>query len=314
MKMGIIGLGHIARGMAYTIAHMREAEAYAVASRDYGKACAFRDEFGFAIAYGTYEELIRDPQVELVYIATPHAFHFVQARMCLEYGKHVLCEKTLTQYLWQAEDLFRLAKERGLFLMEARMVPFMPLAKKLHQLAVEDKVIGEVMNLTANYSYPLTHKERVMKQELAGGLMDIGIYLLEIARLVFGDKERKVDTDMVITDTGVDGQAVISLEYPGGKLASLLYSIYALSDKKAVICGTEGCIEVQDINHLQELSVYDQAGNCIGRYHKPEQISDLSHELAAVIRAIESGSTECEELPQKEIMRVLKLLVGRSAQ
>lgn len=140
MNVGILGLGRIARTMAYTVQHMEESTAYAVASRDLGKAEAFAKQFEFAHAYGSYEEMLNDPKVELVYIATPHSFHYEQAKMCLEHGKHVLCEKAFTEHAYQAEEIFKLADEKHLFIMEAQMVPFMPMAKTLQKL-IADKVI-----------------------------------------------------------------------------------------------------------------------------------------------------------------------------
>ena len=113
MKFGIIGAGVIADWMARTLTPMSEAECYAIASRDIEKAKAFADKFRIPKAYGSYEELVNDPEVEAVYIATPHSHHYEHAKLCIEHGKHVLCEKAFTMNAKQAEDLCALAKEKG---------------------------------------------------------------------------------------------------------------------------------------------------------------------------------------------------------
>lgn len=308
MNVGILGLGRIARTMAYTVQHMEESTAYAVASRNLGKAEAFAKEFEFAHAYGSYEEMLNDPKVELVYIATPHSFHYEQAKMCLEHGKHVLCEKAFTEHAYQAEEIFKLADEKHLFIMEAQMVPFMPMAKTLQKL-IADKVIGEPMNLMARLSYEMTKKERVMKPELAGGaLLDIGIYTINIANLVFGTDVKRVTSHAIMTDTGVDGQFTINMEYPGGKLATLMCSVYTTCDRIGVIGGTKGYIEIQNINHLEAIRVYNDQRELTATYERPAQINEFEHELRAAIKAIEAGKTECEEVSHGETLRILRLM------
>lgn len=308
MKIGILGLGKIARTMAYTVQQMDEASAYAVASRDIEKARAFAKEYGFEHAYGSYEEMVADPEVELIYIATPHSFHFEQAKLCLEHGKHVLCEKTFTEHIWQAKELFQMAEEKGRFIIEAQMVPFMPMAKILKKL-IADKAIGETMNLMAHLSYPLTHKERVMKPELAGGgLMDIGIYPLGIANLVFGTDVVRMTSHGILAETGVDGQFAWNLEYPEGKLATLMCSIYTVSGGEAVISGTKGYIEIKDVNHLKEIRVFNEKHELVVCYERPDQITEFEHELRASIQAIRAGKIECEEVSHIETLRVLRMM------
>lgn len=308
MKTGILGLGNIARTMAYAMANIKEASAYAVASRDLQKSQQFAAEYGFEKAYGSYEEMLDDPELELVYIATPHSCHYEQAKLCLEKGKHVLCEKTFTQYAYQAEELFQLAREKHLFIMEAQMVPFMPLAKTLKKITA-DKVIGEPMNLMAHTSYPMTHKERVMKPELAGGaLQDIGIYPIGIANLVFGTQVEKMSSHCILSDTGIDGQFSLNFQYPGGKLATLVCSVYTASNQMGLICGTKGYIQIQDVNKLEAIHVYNNQHQCIGSYKRPEWINQFEYELKASIKAIENGQIQCEEVSHQETLRILGMM------
>ena len=146
-KVGIIGAGHIARKMAHTLRDMEGVEPYAVASRNQENAEGFACEWGFTRAYGSYEDLADDPEVQLIYIATPHSHHFEQARMCLEKGKPVLCEKAFTANAEQAETLIRLSKEKQVFLTEAIWTRYMPFSETLREL-VDGGTIGRVMMLT----------------------------------------------------------------------------------------------------------------------------------------------------------------------
>ena len=162
LRVGIIGAGHIARKMGYTLREMEDAEPYAVASRNLENAQGFADEWGFAKAYGSYDELIDDPNVDLIYIATPHSHHYGQARMCLERGKPVLCEKAFTANAREAEALIRLSQEKQVFITEAMWTRYMPFSKTIREI-VDSGMLGRVMMLTANIGYPIHWKERIAK-------------------------------------------------------------------------------------------------------------------------------------------------------
>ena len=174
MKLGILGAGGIASTMAKTVAGMKDVEAYAVAARDLGRAQVFAQKYEVKKAYGSYEEMLADDEVGLVYIATPHSHHYLHAKMCLEAGKHVLCEKAFTVNGEQAQKLFDLAKEKKLLITEAIWTRYMPSRKMINDI-IESGVIGEVTAVTANLSYTVSHVERIRKSELAGGaLLDVG--------------------------------------------------------------------------------------------------------------------------------------------
>lgn len=168
VKIGIIGTGWIAEKMAITLEGMEGVEAYAVASRQLQTACDFADRWGFTRAYGSYEEMLDDEEVELVYIATPHSYHFEHARMSLLKGKAVLCEKAFTANARQAEELLNLAKEKELFITEAIWTRYMPLSQTINDL-VNGGIIGRPMTLSANLGYPIGNRERLHQPALAGG-------------------------------------------------------------------------------------------------------------------------------------------------
>ena len=192
MKLGILGAGGIASTMAKTVAGMKDVEAYAVAARDLERARVFAQKYEVKKAYGSYEEMLADDEVELVYIATPHSHHYLHAKMCLEAGKHVLCEKAFTVNAEQAQKLFDLAKEKKLLITEAIWTRYMPSRKLINDI-IESGVIGEVTAVTANLSYTVSHVERIRKPELAGGaLLDVGVYPINFASMVLGDKVKDV--------------------------------------------------------------------------------------------------------------------------
>nr|WP_295281109.1 Gfo/Idh/MocA family oxidoreductase [uncultured Blautia sp.] len=160
MKLGILGAGNIAVQMAKTVAGMKDAENYAVAARTLERAQAFAEKNGVSKAYGSYEEMLADPEVDLVYIATPHSHHYLHAKMCLEAGKNVLCEKSFTVNAEQARKLFALAKEKNLLITEAIWTRYMPSRKMIDDI-IASGVIGEVTSLTANLNYAISEVERI---------------------------------------------------------------------------------------------------------------------------------------------------------
>ena len=164
-KIGIIGAGHIAHKMAVTVNELEETEAYAIASRDAKKAQLFAQKYQMSKAYGSYEELVKDPNIDLVYIATPHSHHYMHAKLCLQHDKPVLCEKAFTANAHQAEELINLARTRNIFLTEAIWTRFIPFSQTIRQLINER--IGTPMTLTASLSYPIFGKERIMRPEQA---------------------------------------------------------------------------------------------------------------------------------------------------
>ena len=204
MKVGILGAGGIARKMANTLAGMERAQGYAVASRNLEKAEAFAKEWNIPKAYGSYEEMLEDEQVDLVYVATPHSHHYEHVKLCLDHGKHVLCEKAFTVNADQAREVLSMAEEKGLLLTEAIWTRYMPSRKMVKDLA-ESGVIGKVTSLTANLGYSLRGVARMEEPGLAGGaLLDLGVYPLNFAAMVFGDQVKSMESTVVKSDKGVD--------------------------------------------------------------------------------------------------------------
>lgn len=308
MKFAILAPGRIAQKMAQAVSALKEVELYAVASRDYDRARAFAKQWGFEKAYGSYEDMLKDPEVELVYVASPHSHHYQHAKLCLEHGKHVLVEKSFTVNAVQAEALIQMAEDKGLLLAEAIWTRYMPSRKMIDDL-LKSGVIGEVRSLTANLGYVMTRKERLIKPELAGGaLLDVGVYPINFALMVFGEKVENIVSTAILSPEGVDWMNSMTLTFEGGKMAVLHSSMLTLTDRLGLICGDKGYIEVQNINNCEEIRVLNLDREITARYKVPEQINGYEYEVLACIKAIEEGRIECEEMSHAETLRVMKIM------
>ncbi|MDE7248334.1 MAG: Gfo/Idh/MocA family oxidoreductase [Lachnospiraceae bacterium] len=308
VNIGIMGTGNIASIMAETIKRMKGVRLYAAASREKIRAEVFAGKHGCKKAYGSYEDLVKDSKVDLIYIATPHSEHFENAKLCLINGKPVLCEKAFTANAYQAEELFRIAQENGVFITEGMWTRYMPMLTTIREV-VGSGVIGEPKTLTANLGYVIDKVERLQDPALAGGaLLDVGVYTLNFALMIFGNNIDKIHSCCTYTDTGVDQQNTITIQYMDGKCALLNSSMVSLSDRKGIIYGTKGFAIVENINNFESIAVYDTSYKKVAEYKRPKQISGYEYEVEACIRAIRDHQIECVEMPHSETLRVMKMM------
>lgn len=283
-------------------------ELYAVASRSLDRAKEFAAQWGFEKAYGSYEEMLEDEAVELVYVASPHSHHYQHAKMCLEHGKNVLVEKAFTVNAKQAEELINLARERKLLLAEAIWTRYMPSRSMIDDI-ITSGIIGEPVSLTANLGYAMKDKERLRNPELAGGaLLDVGVYPINFAMMVFHKEIEKIDTSVVLSPEGVDWINSVTLTFEDGKMAVLHSSMLTPTDRLGVIYGEKGYIEVQNINNCEEIRVFDTEHQMIACHKVPDQINGYEYEVISCMKAMEEGKVECEEMPHSETLRVMRLL------
>ena len=307
-KIAILGAGHIAEKMALTLQGMEGVQRYAVAARELERAERFAAAWGFERAYGSYEELVKDPEVELVYIATPHSHHYEQARMCLMHNKAVLCEKAFTANARQAADLLRLAHDRGVFITEAIWTRYMPFSATLREL-VFSGIIGQPRMLTASLGYPMAQKERIARPELCGGaLLDIGVYPINFARMLFGTAIEEVQSSCVKNSLGVDMQDSLTFRYADGKMAVMQVTAFCANDRQGVISGDKGYIIVENINNPQSISVFDKEDNLLDFYPVPAQISGYEYEFQEAVRCIREGKTEADSMPLATSVQVLTVM------
>ena len=306
LRVGILGAGKIAGIMARTLREMENVQAWAVASRERERAEEFARTYGIERAYGSYEELVEDPAVDLIYVATPHSHHAEHCLLCIEHGKPVLCEKAFTANAAQARQDLARAEERGVFLTEAIWTRYMPSRRMIDDL-IGEGALGEVVSLTANLGYPLTHVERIMEPALAGGaLLDIGIYPLNFASMVLGDEVEDVTSACVKTSTGVDAQSSIVLRYRDGKMATLHTTVLAATEQYGIIYGTKGYLIAHNINNIDRISLFGPDRSLRREITVPKQITGYEYEVEACRRALETGALECPEMPHAQTLRMME--------
>lgn len=305
-NVGIIGAGWIADKMAEALAPLQDYCVYAIASRSLDKAKAFAQSWNIPKAYGSYEELVEDKDVDLVYIATPHSHHFPHTMLALEHGKPVLVEKAFTANAREAEILLETAHRKGLFITEAIWTRYMPLSHKVKEI-MESGIIGEPRLLTATLCYMMEFKERILRPDLCGGaLLDLGVYALNFARMYFGTDIVKTVSNCQLGTTGMDMQECISLCFADGKMANLQAGTLCLNDRQGIINGTEGYIRVDNINCPHVVEVYRNY-ELVARYTKPEDmVNGYEYQVYECRRCIEEGLLESPMMPHAETLSIMK--------
>ena len=314
LNFAILAPGSIAGKMAYAVSHIPNIKPYAVASRSLERAEQFAKEWNYEKAYGSYEEMVADPDVELVYVASPHSHHYEHAKLCIEAGKHVLVEKAFTVNATQAEELVRLAKEKNVLLAEAIWTRYMP-ARKIIDDLIQEGIIGEIQSLTANLGYDIRHKERLVKPELAGGaLLDVGVYPIQFALMAVHENICDIASSVVLSQEGVDLINSVTITFESGVMAVLHSSMMSLTDREGVIYGDKGRIHVHNINNCEGITVYDKDNRVIKEIEMPPQINGYEYEVLACMNAIVRGETECREMPLEETVRGMRILDAIRAQ
>ena len=307
-RVAIMGTGKIAGVMAQTLKNTKGVTCYAVGSRTEDKAKEFASKYGIKKYYGSYVSLVADPKIDLVYVATPHSEHFENVKLALSNGKHVLCEKAFMLNEQQAKTIFSLAEEKGLLVVEAMWVRFMPMRNKLMEI-LAGGVIGEPTMLTANLGYNIAAKERIAKPELGGGvLLDLGVYVLNFASMVFGGDVTDIVSMCSFNNLGMDLHDSITLRYRDGKMAVLNASGLSVSDRSGVIYGTKGYIVVDNINNFEGITVYDSDHKKVAYYKRPKQKTGYEYEVEACIRALNEKWIECPEMPHSESLKILNMM------
>ena len=305
-RIGIIGAGWIADKMAQAIAPVADIEINAIASRSIEKAEEFARTHNIPKAYGSYEDMVRDPEIDLVYIATPHSHHYEHSMLCIEHGKHVLVEKAFTANAGQAEKLIEAAREKGLFITEAIWTRYMPMSHKVKEI-MESGIIGEPRIITATLCYMMEHKERIVRADLCGGaLLDLGVYVLNFARMYFGTDIVKTVTNCHVGPTGMDMHECISLSFADGRMANLQAGALCLNDRQGIISGTEGYIRIDNVNCPEVIEVYRNY-ELVERIVRPsDMINGYEYQVYESIRCIQAGLAESPMMPHHETISIMK--------
>lgn len=303
VRWGILATGAIAEKLAADVPLVPGNELAAVGSRRLESAQAFADRFGVARAHGSYEELAADPDVDVVYVATPHGRHLEDALMCLEHGKAVLCEKALTLDEPDARRLVQTAREKNLFLAEAMWMRVHPLVRRVLEM-VESGALGEVRQLRADLGFVAGGKSRLWDPSLgASALLDVGIYPLTFAHLVLGAPER-ITADGTLSEHGFDLTGGATLTYASGAVATISWSQVTQSDSRASIAGADGRIEINAPMHHPTSATYTSNGE-VETLTAPVTGYGYAHEVAEVAACLRRGETESALLPLDETVAIL---------
>jgi predicted dehydrogenase len=309
LRWGILGTGAIAAGFALDLAGSDSGRVVAVGSRTAASADRFADALGIPGRHASYEALVSDPAVDVVYVATPHPLHHDNARLALEAGKPVLVEKPFTMDATEAADLVATARARGLFLMEAMWTRFLPHVAELRRLLGEG-ALGEVVTVVADHGqwFAEDRASRLFAPELGGGaLLDLGVYPVSFASMVLGAPDRVV----AMADpafTGVDGQTSVLLGHPGGAHAVLTCTLSAVGPTRAAIVGTEARIEIDRPFYAPApFTLVPRTGEPV-RFDRPHRGLGLHYEAEEVARCLGGGLTESPSMPLDETRSVMATL------
>jgi predicted dehydrogenase len=300
LRWGVIGPGIIATGFAEAMQWADGGTITAVASRSAERADAFGDRFDIPTRYGDYDALAADPEVDVVYVATPHSRHEVDTIALLRAGKHVLCEKPLALNARQAAHMAEEARSRGLFLMEAIWSRFLPSYRALVDVIGEGR-IGEPLLVEADFGFrrPVDPDHRHFAPELGGGaLLDLGIYPIQLSTLVLGPIERVV-VDGVVGETGVDEVVTALLHHSEDRLGVVKAGLRVGMTCTARIAGTEGVIDLPAMMHCpNSLTVSSAAG--VEHIDASYEGNGLRFEIDEVHRRLAAGQTESAVMPLDE--------------
>ena len=315
IRWGILGLGGIAGSFATGIQALEDAELLACGSRSAEKAEAFGERWGIPHRHVGYEALVSDPEVDAIYVATPHPLHREHSLLALAHGKPVLCEKPFTVNVAECEEVIAAARQAKLLLLEGMWTRFLPHILKVEEI-IASGVIGEVRMLQADFSFRagLNPEGRLFNPALAGGgLLDVGVYTVSLAQLLLG-------TPTAITglahlgETGIDEQAVIALTFAEGRLAMVSCGIRTNSPHEALIMGTEGMIRVHAPWWRPSSLTLRVSGKSDEVIEPPFIGNGFNYEAAEFGRCLQEGLCESPLRPLADTLAVLRTLDTLRAQ
>ena len=306
IRWGILSTGVIARNFADTAKKMGDVQVLAVASRSKESADAFADAWGIERRYASYEALAADPDVDIVYVATPHSRHYEDMKLMIENGKHILCEKSFTTDAAQAEEIFALAREKGVFVMEAFWTKFCPIYREIERV-LRSGAIGEIRTVTATYGYTTAREARKFDPELAGGtLLDIGVYAIGFACMMLGYEFNSIQSHLIMNSVGTDAIDAITLR-KGDAVAQLTTAIGANMPLFGGVYGTKGHIDIPDFKNPQKVTV------CVdGKepyvIERPFEINGFEYEIREAMACVKAGKTESALITPEQSVAVMAVM------
>ncbi|MTI33387.1 Gfo/Idh/MocA family oxidoreductase [Xanthovirga aplysinae] len=297
IKWGIVGPGIIAHEFAHDFQFVEKGELIAVASRSSERGLAFAKKYKIPKVYNSYQDLYADEEIDAIYVATPHTFHLENSRNALMAGKAVLCEKPITINPAQLEELIKVSKETGGYLMEGMWTYFLPAIKKAQQWVEEGK-IGRIKHLKSDFGYPVPFdpKGRMYNPELAGGaLLDMGVYTIAMAWLFYKKDPKNIISLGRKASTGVDNDVTMLFEYEDA-LATLTTAFRCKLNNWTYIIGENGYIAIPDFWRAKECFLYEME-NCVEHFIDPRKGFGFNFEIEAVNADLLGGKKESVIMP-----------------
>jgi predicted dehydrogenase len=313
VKWGIIGAGNIAKTMANAIKIAPNCQLCAVASKTPSKARKFADENGIENAY-TYQKIVNSGEIDIIYVATTHNFHFDNARLALEHGKHVLIEKPFTVNAKEARELVRIAREKNLFIMEAMWVRFLPSLKSLKNKIQNDE-IGEVkvFNISFGGFVSPEYEKRLKDPALAGGVtLDMGIYPISFVCYLLGELPIDIKSMTRFSDLGVDEISNYMFQFPAGCLANISTSYNLKMRNEAKIYGAKGFIEFPQFGAGERFTIFRHEGT--NKIKETIEVLENNHsngfiyQVEDVVRCIQEGKLESKIMPLNETIGIMEVM------
>ncbi len=309
IRWGIMGTGKIARVFANDLKYTEGAILQAVGSRSADKANAFGHSFQIPNRHSSYEDLAADPDVDVIYIATPHTYHTDNSLLCLRSGKSVLCEKPFAINEEKAKAVFREAKNSKLFIMEAMWSRYFPLYAKVREL-IDNKTIGDVQLIQADFGFfsDYNPEGRLFNPELGGGaLLDIGIYPIDLTQYLMRDYPASIQSDAVMNNDGIDLQSSYILRYENGVLATLASSIRTRLPNNALISGTKGSLQLHvPFWHPNKLTVHTEEDK--HTIEMPYSGRGYHFEADEVMQCLRKGQLESKIMTHDETLRTIRIM------
>lgn len=315
IRWGIMGTGKIAKQFALGLQDLLDARLVAIGSRTAEAANAFGAQFQVPRCHASYEALANDPDVDVIYVATPHACHRENSLLALTAGKAVLCEKPFTINAREAAEVIACARARNLFLMEAMWTRCFPLMERLREL-LATQAIGEVRMLTADFGFRAEyHEEPRLFDRAAGGgaLLDVGVYPISLASMLFGPP-MQIDSQAHLGPSGVDEKAAIILSHAQGQVAVLSTAVRVDTAQKAVLCGRQGSIRIHRPWWRPTRMTMSRGGQADEVIDFPLTGNGYQFEAAEVMRCLRAGKLESDLMPLDETLAIMETLDAIRAQ
>jgi predicted dehydrogenase len=307
---GVIGPGSIANTFAKAIASSKKGKILAVASRSKERATDFANTYKIEKIYTDYGQMLADPDIDIIYIATPHNFHYQQAKMCLEAGKHVLVEKPCTVNAEQMKRLVELAKRNRLLLQEALWSRFMPCLSQLRQL-LNEGIIGDIQYIQSEIGFAFQKKEksRLLKAELAGGsLLDLGIYSITVSQFLLQEHPDKIVAMGQLTDQNVDGHVLANMCYPSGRYVQFTCSMLSQSSNTMRIVGAEGYVSLAACFWDTDTASIYRDGKLLRDIDIPHPVNGFEYQIEESMRCIEQNMLCSDVMPHCDSIEVLEVM------